>query len=96
MSQPRQECAGSALGGQRENSSLDSNYGLLRCAGVVALCAVTGEGLTKQDGDVNVALQRICSGLRKSRRAQRGSNRYKTPLSSDVWCQCCFLAAGCP
>ena len=73
----RQECRnrvenglGRRVGGQRENSSLDSNYGLLRCAGAVALCAVAGEGITKQDGDVDVALQRICRGFHKSRRAQ--------------------------
>lgn len=78
------------FGGQRENSSLDSNYGLLRCAGAVAVCAVAGEDTTKQDGDVDVALQRICGGLHQSRRAQRGSNRYKTPLSSEAGVSAAF------
>lgn len=57
------------FGGQRENSLLDTNSGLLRCAGVVALCAVAGEGIPKQDGNVDVVLQRMCTGLQKSRRA---------------------------
>ena len=78
------------FGGQRENSSLDSNYGLLRCTGAVALCAVAGEGITKQDGDVNVALQRICSGLHKCRRSSVRSNMYKGPLSSDVGVSAAF------